>query len=742
MTGRPTGMVTFLFTDIEGSTRRWEAHPDLMPAAFARQEAILREAVATYGGWAYKQVGDAFQVAFQTAPAALAAALAAQQALAAEPWPAAIGPVRVRMALHTGSAEERGDDYVGPALYHVHRLLSAGHGGQILLTAATQNLVRDSSPASVALRDLGERHLKDLAHPEHIWQATGPALPADFPPLKTLDTRPNNLPSTLTALIGRATERAQGEALLGRPDVRLLTVTGPPGVGKTRFALQLAADLLPDFADGVWFIALAAVEDADLLTATIAGALGLRQEPGRSLLSSLHDHLRRQQVLLILDNFEQVTEGARLVSDLLGGAPGLKVLVTSRVRLYLRGEKELALVPLALPAPDPLADLDALARIPAVALFVERAADAQIGFMLTPENAGAVAAICRRLDGLPLAIELAAVRSKILAPPALLARLESRLPLLTRGAGDLPAHQQTLRDTITWSYNLLGAGEQQIFRQLAVFAGGFTLAAAEVVCSAPNASQRTAGTPGTYTANDLPAADVLDRLTALLDQSLLQSDPGEETRFRMLETIREYAWDRLVASGEAAAIRQRHAAYFQALAEAADAGWQGTRQAVWRQRLAVEHDNLRAALGWAEETAQGEAGARLAGALARFWATHGYLAEGRRWLEWALQSAQTVPITQRARLLDGASEIAYWQADYAAARAWAEEALALRRTLGYQAPIAEALTNLGRILWRLGDRAGAQALLAESQALRRASGAAPPSAETQRHPSGDPAVGA
>ncbi|HEX6607499.1 MAG TPA: AAA family ATPase, partial [Chloroflexia bacterium] len=710
--------------------------------AFARQEAILREAVAAYGGWAYKQVGDAFQVAFQAAPAALAAALAAQQALAAEPWPPAIGPVRVRMALHTGSAEERGDDYVGPPLYHAHRLLSAGHGGQVLLTATTQALIRDSLPPGVTLRDLGERHLKDLAHPEHIWQASGLGLPVDFPPLKTLDTRPNNLPMTLTPLIGRATERAHAEALFAQPDVRLLTVTGPPGVGKTRFALQLGADLLPEFADGVWFIALAAVEDADLLTATIAGALGLRQEPGRPLLPSLLDHLRRQQVLLILDNFEQVSEGASLVSDLLGGAPGLKVLVTSRVRLHLRGEKELALVPLALPPADPRPVPDALARIPAVALFVERAADIQPGFTLTPENAGAVAAICRRLDGLPLAIELAAARSKILAPPALLARLESRLPLLTGGVGDLAAHQQTLRDTITWSYNLLGVAEQQLFRQLAVFAGGFTLAAAEVVCGGSATGAAATGILDSRVARGLPVPDVLDRLTALLDQSLLQSDPGgEETRFRMLETIREYAWDRLAASGEAAAIRRRHAAYFQALAEAADAGWQGTRQAIWRQRLAVEHDNLRAALAWMQETAQGEAGARLAGALARFWATHGYLAEGRRWLEWALQAAHPLPVADRARLLDGASEIAYWQADYAAARAWAEEALALRRTLGYPAPIAEALTNLGRILWREGDRAGAQALLSESQVLRRASGAAPPSAETQRHPSGDPASG-
>ncbi len=743
MQTRPTGMVTFLFTDIEGSTRRWEAYPALMTAAFARQEAILRAAIAGQGGWAYKQVGDAFQAAFQTAPAALAAAVAAQRALAAEPWPAGLGPVRVRMALHTGVTDERPDDYVGPPLYRVSRLLSAGHGGQILVTATTYELVRAALPGGVTLRDLGKRQLKDLIEPEHVWQVAIDGLPADFPPLKTPDARPTNLPHALTTLIGRDAERAQGQALLRRTDGRLLTLTGPPGVGKTRFALQLAADLLTDFADGAWFIALVSVEDSDLLAATIAGALGLRPEPGRPLVPALREHLQRQQVLLVLDNFEQVTEGATLVADLLGGAPGLKVLVTSRVRLHLRGEKELALAPLPLPASTPPAQVADLARIPAIALFVERAAEAQAGFTLTQENAAAVAAICRRLDGLPLAIELAAARSKILAPPALLARLETRLPLLTGGAGDLPAHQQALRDTITWSYNLLSVAGQQLFRQLAVFAGSFAIAAAEEVCgsfSAPAAEARATG-PGDPAAPRQPLPDLLDMITALVDQSLLQSDAGQELRFHMLETIGEYARERLEASGEAAVLRQRHGAYYLALAEAAEAGWQGARQADWVRRLEVEHDNLRAALNWAQETGQAELGARLAGALARFWATHGYLAEGRRWLEAALRAGASVPMAQRAHVLEGASELAYWQADYGAAQTWAEEALALRRSLGQPGAVAEALTNLGRILWRQGDRAGAQARLTESQTLRRASGEPARSAETRHQPAEDPAGG-
>jgi predicted ATPase/transcriptional regulator with XRE-family HTH domain len=587
---------------------------------------------------------------------------------------------------------------------------------QLLITALTL------TPADAARLAAAARAVAAPAAPEH------PApLPQNLPrPSDPLDERPNNLPILLTTLIGREAECRHARTLLGQPEVRLLTITGPPGVGKTRLALQLAADLLADFSEGAWFIELVALEDAELLAATLAGALGIRQEPGQPLLAQLRDQLRHQQLLLILDNFEQVAEGATLVADLLGIAPNLKVLVTSRVRLQVRGEKELPLAPLALPAGMAPAPMDTLARSPAVALFLERARDVQPDFQLTPENAGAVAAICRRLDGLPLAIELAAVRSKILAPAALLTRLESRLPLLTRGGSDLPAHQQTLRDTITWSYNLLNPGEQQMFQQVAVFAGGFTLAAAEVVCgaAAPEDGADAAGPPG--------PASVLDGITALVDQSLLQTDPGAVPRFQMLETIREYAAERLVASGAAPALRQRHAAYYQALAEAAAAGGQGAQAAAWAQRLEVEHDNLRAALAWAQETAQPEMGARLAAALARFWATHGYLSEGRRWLEGALAAGQRLPAPLRARVLDGAGEIAYWQAEYAAARAWAEEALALQRTLADPARTAEALTSLGRILWRQGDPAGAQALLTESLALRRASGAAPGGANTQR----------
>jgi predicted ATPase/transcriptional regulator with XRE-family HTH domain len=586
-----------------------------------------------------------------------------------------------------------------------------------------------SAPERVAFSDAARRF---SVRPGRSSGPTSADATTAFPPLSTL-------PIILTSLIGRDVERAHGQAVLRRPDARLLTITGPPGVGKTRLALQLASDLFADFRDGVRFVTLASLHDADLLAATLAEALGLRQEPGQPLLPRLRDRVQRQQLLLVLDNFEQVSAAAALVLDLLGVAPGLKVLVTSRARLRVRGEKELGLTPLLLPPPGSTADPDVLAQIPAVALFLERATETQGDFRLTRDNAGIVAAICRRLDGLPLAIELAAARSNMLSPPALLARLDSRLSLLTRGADDLPAHQRTLRDTISWSYKLLGTTEQELFRQLAVFIGGCTLAAAEQVCGKIN-SLKAAGHPeGERLAGISPDAsegEVLDGLAALVDQSLLQErEEGGEIRFAMLDTIREYAWEQLAESAEAPEIRRRHGAYYLALAEAADSGWHGSEQGAWVRQLETEHENLRAALAWAQETGQGETGARLVSALARFWATHGYLTEGRGWLEWALQARGTLSAPARARVLDGASEIAYWQADYGVARAWAEEALALQRTLGQLAPLAAALTNLGRILWRQGDRADAQALLTESQALRGVSGLATHSAETQ-HPFG------
>ncbi|HEX6606869.1 MAG TPA: tetratricopeptide repeat protein, partial [Chloroflexia bacterium] len=698
----------------EASTGRWEAHPDLMPAAFARQEAILRAAIAAQEGWAYKQIGDAFQAAFQTAPAALVAALAAQRALAAEPWPEAIGPLRVRMALHTGVAEERADDYVGPPLYRAHRLLSAGHGGQILLTAATYQLVRDALPGEVGLLDLGEHRLKDLIRPEHIWQVTPTGHADAFPPLKTLDARSHNLPVQPTPLIGRETELAAVAQLLRRPAVRLVTLTGAGGTGKTRLALQAAADRLEDLPDGAWFVNLAPLSDPALVPSAIATALDVREAPGRSLLQAVQDYLRDKRLLLVLDNFEQILVAASVVAELLAGVAGLQVLVTSRAPLHLRGEHEFPVPPLALPPGAAAPTVEGLGQYAAVRLFIASALAVKPDFTVTNATAPAVAEICARLDGLPLAIELAAARSKLLGPEALLARLERRLPLLTGGARDLPTRQQTLRAAIAWSYDLLDAEEQRLFRRLAVFQGGATITAIAAVCNADR---------------DV-ALDVLDSVGSLVDKSLLRQETaaGSEPRFGMLETIHEYARERLGESGEEPALQKLHARFFLALAEATQPSYYNIR---WREKLdrvEADYDNIRAALDWALEDASHEQTAirkaelalRLAGALPTFWMSRGHLGEGRRWLERALaHSTALESIAARAKALTGAGSLAGLCGDNEQAIKHLEEALRLYDQLGDKSGMVDVLLYLGNARVGGGDLASQRALYEQSLALSR-----------------------
>ncbi len=725
MPARPSGTVTFLFTDIEASTGRWEAHPDLMPAAFARQEAILRAAIAAQEGWAYKQIGDAFQAAFQTAPAALAAAIAAQRALATEPWPEATGPLRVRMALHTGVAEERADDYVGPPLYRVHRLLSAGHGGQILLTATTYELVRDTLPGEASLRDLGEHRLKDLIRPEHVWQVAGAGLSDTFPALKTLDARPHNLPTQPTPLIGRETEIAAVTQLLRRPAVRLVTLTGAGGSGKTRLALQVAADRLEDLPNGAWFVDLAPLSDPAFVPSAIAMALDVREAPGRSLLQVVQDYLRDKRLLLVLDNFEQILAAAPVVADLLAGASGLQVLVTSRASLHLRGEHEFPVPPLALPPHAAAPTVEGLGQYAAVRLFIASALAVKPDFVVTNATAPAVAEICARLDGLPLAIELAAARSKLLGPEALLARLEHRLPLLTGGARDLPARQQTLRNTIAWSYDLLDSEEQRLFRRLAVFQGGATLDAIAAV----------------YNADGDLASDMLDGLGSLVDKSLLwhEEKAEGEPRFGMLETIHEYAGEKLVESGEWAELERRHARYFLLLLERTQAELYGPQQAEWMARLESEHENFRTALSWASQSRDNdldrlELGLRMAGLLGWLWRWRGYITEGRQWLAalltrydlmaGAIAENSTISLRgARAGALLVAGELAWDQADYDLGYAYLVESVRIHRDLGDRYGLALALSALGTRLPRSGrDFSESDALLQESLALFQALG--------------------
>ena len=703
MSPLPTGTVTFLFTDIEGSTKLWEQHPEAMKAALARHDAILRQAIEANGGYVFKTVGDAFCAAFPTAPEALKSALAAQRSVYAEQWDET--PIKVRMGLHTGAAQERDDDYFGPTLNRTARLFSAGYGGQTILSLATYELVRDHLPPGAGLRDLGNHRLKDLHRPEHVFQLVVPDLPADFPPLKTLDNHPNNLPIQATPFIGRERELEVVRQRLLRPEVRLLTLTGTGGAGKTRLALQSAADLLDEFPAGVFFIPLAPIGEATLVVSAIASALGVREGAGKPLMNALKDYLHQKQLLLVLDNFEQVASAAPLVSELWAAAPRLKMLVTSREMLRLYGEHNYPVPPLALPDPKHLPALERLRQYEAVQLFIERAQAAKAGFAITNENAPAVAEICARLAGLPLAIELAAARVRLLSPPAILARLS--LKLLTGGARDLPARQQTMRAAIGWSYDLLVAAEQTLFRRLAVFVGGCTLEAVEAVCNAEN---------------DLPM-DILDGLGSLADKSLVEHDEfGNEPRFRMLETLREYALERLEESGEAEALRRRHAQCHLTLAEKADSELRGPRAAARLDWFEMEHDNLRAALAWslgqATADADIEMGMTLTTLMAGFWNIRGHLSEGREWLAKAL-ALKPKKSASRALVLIWAGYLAYSQGDYASARALYEESLAIERELGDKAGIATSLNNLGLVAKAQGDYASARALHEESLAIWR-----------------------
>jgi predicted ATPase/class 3 adenylate cyclase/Tfp pilus assembly protein PilF len=658
----PTGTVTFLFTDIEGSTRMWERSPQAMQAALARHDELLRRAIEEHGGYVFKTVGDAFCCAFPTAPDALEAALDTQRLLLKERWGKS-GPLRVRMALHMGAAEERDGDYFGPPVNRVARLLSAAHGGQVLLSLPTHEMVRDQLPAGMNLAVLGEHRLKDLFRPERVFQLVSSDLPSDFPPLRTLDAYRNNLPLQPTPLIGREKEISEVCDLVRGDETRLLTLTGPGGIGKTRLALQAAADLLDDFPDGTFFVPLATLTEAELLLPAVAETLGVRETGEQPLEESLKDYLSERRLLLLLDNFEQVLGAAPAVTELLAGAPGLKVLATSRTPLGLYGEHEYAVPPLSLPDVRHLPDIAALSQYEAVSLFIERAQAAKAEFEVTSESAPAVAEICVRLDGLPLAIELAAARIKMLPPRAMLQRLSSRLKLLTGGARDLPERQRTLRATIEWSHALLDEGEQLLFGRLAVFSGGRTLEAIEAICD---------------TKGDLPM-DAFEGISSLLDKSLLRQEegPNGEPRFVMLETVHEFAREKLGQSAEAEEIKRVHAQYFLTLAEEAYPELKGPDQLEWLERLEAEHDNMRAALSWASERKEVELALRLGGALSWFWSLRGYHSEGRRWLEEALAINGRGSPESRAMALAGVGALASQQGDYDRAQEACEEGLEL-----------------------------------------------------------------
>ena len=568
MSGQPTGTVTFLFTDLEVSTRLWDQEPDAMSQALARHDAILRDAISVHDGHVVKGRGDGVHAAFATADAALGAAIDAQLAIGGEEWPVS-EPLRARMGLHTGAAELRDGDYFGSSVNRAARLMGVGHGGQILVSHATEQLVRDGLPVSVELLGLGEHSLRDLGRPELIFQASHPDLERDFPALQTMDVFPGNLPLQVTSFIGRDVEVAEIEKALA--DARVVTITGVGGVGKTRLALQVAADVLHDYRDGAWLCELAPASDAASLVEVVANALDVQPRPGQSLEDTLIDSLRSKHLLLVLDNCEHLLEpAARLVDRIVHAAARVTVLATSREGLAVAGERILAAPSLGLGSE-------------AIALFVERASDARAGFALSDEGREAVGQICTRLDGIPLAIELAAARVQAMTPSEIAARLDDQFRLLSSQSRTAVERHQTLRRAIDWSYETLTDDEQRVLQRLSVFQGGCDLAAAEAVTSG----------------DGIESLDVLDHVSSLVRRSLtIADDIGDHTRYRLLEPIRQYAQDRLEESGDAAATGRRHAEHYSAVALEAGPGLRGADQMAWVRRLEPEVENLRAAVEW------------------------------------------------------------------------------------------------------------------------------------------------
>jgi predicted ATPase/class 3 adenylate cyclase len=684
----PTGTVTFLFTDIEGSTKLWEAYPDAMKAALAHHDEILRTAIESNDGYVFKTIGDAFCAAFRTAIEAVIAIAQAQTALQAEDW-GEIGTLKVRAALHTGSTDERGRDYFGTPVNRVARLLSASHGGQTLLSHATSELVRDTLPEGANLTDLGEHRLKDLARPDKVFQLTTLGLASDFAALKTLDALPNNLPVQPTPFIGREHEVEEVKRSLSRPEVRLLTLTGPGGTGKTRLGLQVAADEVDQFEDGVFYVPLDSVTDASLVATAIGQELGLQEGGDLPIADILRSYLKNRRVLLLLDNFEQVITAATYVADLIAACPRIVVLVTSREVLHIQGEHYYPVPALSLPDREVYSApgfVEQLTQYEAVRLFIDRAVAVQPDFEVTGANAPAVAEICHRLDGLPLAIELAVSRIRLLPPKKLLERLDKTLPLLTRGAKDRPSRQQTLRGAIAWSYDLLDEEVGNLFRRLSVFAGGFTLEAAEEVC----------GTVGPV------ECDVLDGLASLEEKSLLRRAPGtDESRFNMLETVREFAQEALKECGEDDSMRSRHAVYLLGIAEQSNSD--EAKQVYLFEKLYSDRNNLRECLSWAQRTGKAELGLKLSGALGAFWWRHGLQIEGTEFLLKSLSMSSRSPNFYSARCLQWAGLFTSYQGDTEQGVSMLVQSVRACRMLGDLKGTAESLRYLG-YSQRLGEK--------------------------------------
>ena len=703
----PTGTVTFLFTDIEGSTRLWEHEPAAMGAALARHDALVRDAIGRHSGYIFMTAGDAFCAAFDSAPKALAAACDAQVAIANEPWTES-ARIKVRMALHTGDAELRDNGYFGQPLNRVARLLSAGHGGQILLSLATEKLVRDRLSPGIVLRDMGERRLKDLVRPERVYALVVPGLSADFPPLKTLDVRAQNLPMQPTSFVGREQEMDDIKGLLRSN--RLVTLTAMGGTGKTRLSLQVGADLIDEFADGVWFVELAPLSDARLVAQALATILGIKEQPDETLTDTVVKRIGDKELLLILDNCEHLVMAcAQLCDALLSSCPGVRILASSRELLRIAGEAAYRLQSLPLPDPKATPRAGSVNRYAAVRLFVDRALAVKTSFQVTDGNASAVASICQRLDGIPLALELAAARLRSMSVEELNQRLDRRFQVLTGGSRTALPRQQTLRALIDWSYDLLNANERTMFCRIAVFVGGWALQAAEQVCAGEEVGEE----------------QVLDLLDSFVDKSLVIAEERKGvTRYRMLETVREYARERLNEAKDGDAVRARHLEFYLALAEEAGPGLIGPKQGEWLELLDLERENLLAAHATCDRSENGGAlGLRWAHALKRYWVSRGLMVLGQRVTLEALArtGAQTHDLA-RCRALFAAGQFGSFMGRYAEARPRLEESMAIAREIGDESLSASITTTLALATLGQGDRAAARGYFDEATGLSRKSG--------------------
>ena len=696
---------TFLFTDIEGSTRLWEEEPERMKVALAKHDAIARAAVEEHGGQVVKMTGDGVHAVFDDALEAVQAALALQHALHDAEATGGIA-LRVRCGLNAGPAEGRDGDFYGTSVNRAARLMAAAHGGQALLSQTVARRIDGRLPAEVALRDLGLARLRDLAAPEHVFQLVHPALRADFPALRSLEDAPNNLPNQITAFVGRERELAAlGTAIAGN---RLVTVVGMGGIGKTRLALQSAADRVDDFVDGAWFVDLAPLTDASRVAHAVAAVLGVREEDGESTHQAIARHVRTRRLLVILDNCEHVLSAAAEVARrMLEAAPGVKVVATSRESLQLTGELAFPLSSLAVPGPRAMGELSGAVQYDAVQLFVQRAQAARPDFELTAENVGEVAAICHRLDGIPLAIELAAARVRAMPVAQIATRLKDRFRLLATADATALPRQRTLQGLIDWSYDLLSSSEQQMLRQLSVFAGGWTLEAAERACDD--------GTPD--------GSLVLDLMSRLVEKSLVSLDPVAE-RYGMLETVRHYAASRLERSGDEVGARQRHARHFAEVVKAARAELDGPAQARALARLDAEHENALAALRWFRRPG-GELSEALAlcGFLKLYWMSRGLmelaLRENREALEATPAGEKSL---LRCRALYELGHTLSYMGRYEEARVALESSLAIARALGEAQALRALLQPLGIAASGQGDYARARRYLDELVSLMEATG--------------------